>query len=114
MIDLQTLPDQHGHFGPYGGMFVPETLMTALNELTAEYLKAKADPAFQAELAAMLKQTLQPQERGDTVDPSTVASPVAAQARESRVQLIRTQKPRGCVPWPNTRSPPVCQLRAED
>jgi tryptophan synthase beta chain len=55
MIDLQTLPDQHGHFGPYGGMFVPETLMTALNDLTAEYLKAKADPAFQAELAAMLK-----------------------------------------------------------
>src|SRR3954453_15113600 len=55
MIDLQTLPDQHGHFGPYGGMFVPETLMTALNDLTAEYLKAKADPAFQAELAALLK-----------------------------------------------------------
>ena len=37
MIDVQALPDQHGHFGPYGGMFVPETLMTALNELTAEY-----------------------------------------------------------------------------
>jgi tryptophan synthase beta chain len=55
MIDLQTLPDQHGHFGPYGGMFVPETLMTALNELTAEYMKAKADLAFQAELAALLK-----------------------------------------------------------
>ncbi|HEV7403636.1 MAG TPA: tryptophan synthase subunit beta [Chthoniobacteraceae bacterium] len=55
MIDLQTLPDQHGHFGPYGGMFVPETLMTALNDLTAEYLKAKADPVFQAELAALLK-----------------------------------------------------------
>src|SRR3954453_16967913 len=55
MIDLQTLPDQHGHFGPYGGMFVPETLMTALNDLTAEYLKAKADPQFQAELASMLK-----------------------------------------------------------
>jgi tryptophan synthase beta chain len=55
MIDLQTLPDQHGHFGPYGGMFVPETLMTALNDLTAEYLKAKADPVFQAELASLLK-----------------------------------------------------------
>src|SRR3954470_11987486 len=55
MIDLQTLPDQHGHFGPYGGMFVPETLMTALNDLTAEYLKAKADPSFQADLASMLK-----------------------------------------------------------
>src|SRR5215207_2984473 len=55
MIDLQTLPDQHGHFGPYGGMFVPETLMTALNDLTAEYLKARNDSAFQAELASMLK-----------------------------------------------------------
>ena len=32
-----------GHFGPYGGMFVPETLMTALNELTAEYEKAKKE-----------------------------------------------------------------------
>ena len=37
MIDLATLPDEHGHFGPYGGMFVPETLMTALNDLTEEY-----------------------------------------------------------------------------
>ncbi len=55
MIDLETLPDSRGHFGPYGGMFVPETLMTALNELTAEYEKARKDPAFQAELAAVLK-----------------------------------------------------------
>ena len=36
-----SLPDTGGHFGPYGGRFVPETLMTALNDLTAEYLKAK-------------------------------------------------------------------------
>src|SRR5277367_334168 len=56
MIDLATLPDAHGHFGPYGGMFVPETLMTALNELTEEYAKAKNDAAFQAELAALLKE----------------------------------------------------------
>ncbi len=55
MIDLESLPDQHGHFGPYGGMFVPETLMTALNELTAEYLKVRHDPAFQAELADSLR-----------------------------------------------------------
>ncbi len=45
----ETLPDAHGHFGPFGGMFVPETLMTALNELTAEYEKARKDPAFQRE-----------------------------------------------------------------
>ncbi len=53
--DYQAFPDTHGHFGEYGGMFVPETLMTALEELTAEYEKAKADPAFQAELDALLK-----------------------------------------------------------
>jgi len=41
------LPDAHGHFGPYGGMFVPETLMSALNDLTAEYERAKIDRAFQ-------------------------------------------------------------------
>ena len=48
------LPDAHGHFGPYGGMFVPETLMAALTELTAEYLRAKEDPAFKAELDHLL------------------------------------------------------------
>lgn len=48
------LPDLHGHFGPYGGMFVPETLMAALTELTAEYEKARKDPAFQKELDHLL------------------------------------------------------------
>ena len=51
---LPILPDKHGHFGQYGGMFVPETLMAALTELTAEYERAKADPAFQAELDRLL------------------------------------------------------------
>ncbi len=55
MIDLESLPDQHGHFGQYGGMFVPETLMTALNELTAEYTAARKDPAFQKALADLLR-----------------------------------------------------------
>ena len=54
MLDLASLPDAHGHFGPYGGMFVPETLMTALNALTAEYLAARADAAFQKQLAWLL------------------------------------------------------------
>src|SRR5256886_816071 len=48
------LPDVHGHFGPYGGMFVPETLMTALNELTSEYLRARDDDEFHRELNALL------------------------------------------------------------
>ena len=45
------LPDAGGHFGPYGGTFVAETLRQALDELTAAYEKAKRDPEFQAELA---------------------------------------------------------------
>ncbi|NBR57719.1 MAG: tryptophan synthase subunit beta [Opitutaceae bacterium] len=50
------LPDAAGHFGPYGGIFVPETLITALAELTAVYEQARQDPAFQAELAHHLKE----------------------------------------------------------
>lgn len=44
------LPDSSGHFGIYGGKFVPETLMPALTELEEVYSKAKADPAFKEEL----------------------------------------------------------------
>jgi len=55
MIDVDLLPDKQGHFGQYGGMFVPETLMTALHELTAEYARARHDPRFQASLAELLK-----------------------------------------------------------
>ncbi|HSI63266.1 MAG TPA: tryptophan synthase subunit beta [Candidatus Saccharimonadia bacterium] len=51
-----TLPDAHGHFGQYGGMFVPETLMAALAELTQEYERAKKDPAFQKELDRLLSE----------------------------------------------------------
>ncbi|MGO8958304.1 MAG: tryptophan synthase subunit beta [Streptosporangiaceae bacterium] len=47
-------PDADGHFGSFGGRLAPEALMSALEELTAAYLEAKADPAFQADLAAML------------------------------------------------------------
>ena len=50
MIEFANLPDARGHFGPYGGMFVPETLMTALNDLTQEYLKAREDADFQRQL----------------------------------------------------------------
>src|SRR5579859_3678904 len=50
------LPDAQGHFGPYGGRFVPETLMHPLQELEAEYARAGADPAFQRELDYYLKQ----------------------------------------------------------
>jgi tryptophan synthase beta chain len=55
MIDFASYPDATGHFGRYGGMFVPETLMTALLDLAKEYEKAKADPEFQKELQYYLK-----------------------------------------------------------
>ncbi len=48
-------PDAKGHFGPYGGVFVAETLQAALLALTIEYEKAKADPAFAAEIQYELK-----------------------------------------------------------
>mmetsp|Transcript_26984 Transcript_26984/g.59004 ORF Transcript_26984/g.59004 Transcript_26984/m.59004 type:complete len:456 (+) Transcript_26984:38-1405(+) len=48
-------PDASGRFGVFGGRYVPETLIPALDELEAEYKKAKEDPAFQAELNAILK-----------------------------------------------------------
>jgi tryptophan synthase beta chain len=50
-----TTPDATGHFGRYGGRLAPEALMSALEELTAAYLSAKADPAFQADLGALLR-----------------------------------------------------------
>jgi tryptophan synthase beta chain len=50
-----TVPDSTGHFGRFGGRLAPEALMSALEELTAAYQSATADPAFQAELAALLR-----------------------------------------------------------
>jgi tryptophan synthase beta chain len=50
-----SVPDAAGHFGSFGGRIAPEALMSALEELTSEYLSAKADPAFQAELTALLR-----------------------------------------------------------
>jgi tryptophan synthase beta chain len=51
-----SVPDRGGHFGPYGGMFVPETLMAPLYELAAEYEKVRADVSFQQELGALLRE----------------------------------------------------------
>jgi tryptophan synthase beta chain len=51
---MTSLPDASGHFGPYGGRFIPEALVAALDELTAAHAAAKQDPAFQAELDDLL------------------------------------------------------------
>lgn len=54
-IDFSKYPDKHGHFGPYGGIFAPETLMAALAQLDEEYESVKNDPAFLTELAEDLQ-----------------------------------------------------------
>jgi len=48
-------PDERGHFGPYGGRYVPETLMAPLEELTQAYAAARQDPEFQRELDYYLR-----------------------------------------------------------
>ena len=55
-LDPLSLPDARGHFGDYGGMYVPETLMTPLFELTEAYHEARKDPAFQKELDHQLRE----------------------------------------------------------
>ena len=51
---ITSQPDATGHFGPYGGRFVPEVLMAPLEELEHAYRKAVVDPEFQRELADLL------------------------------------------------------------
>ncbi|MCH7484317.1 MAG: tryptophan synthase subunit beta [Chloroflexi bacterium] len=48
-------PDERGRFGPYGGKYIPETLMAAVAELENEYRAARADPAFEEELAHLMR-----------------------------------------------------------
>src|SRR5579862_2550723 len=64
MIDLSpapapdapsAVPDARGRYGAFGGRFVPETLIPALDELAAEYERAKSDPAFQREMDYYLR-----------------------------------------------------------
>ena len=77
------VPDANGHFGPYGGRFVPEALVAALDELTAAYDKARHDETFQAELAGLLSSyTGRP-------SPITQARRFAAHAGGARILLKR-------------------------
>jgi len=50
------VPDRLGHFGPYGGMYVPETLMAALQEIASVYAKARREKNFRAELDYYLRE----------------------------------------------------------
>jgi tryptophan synthase beta chain len=54
-VKVYDLPDRRGHFGPYGGIFVAETLIAALEELRSQYEHYRDDPDFQAEFAYELK-----------------------------------------------------------
>ena len=54
-MQMYDLPDAKGHFGPYGGIFVAETLIDALDELRAAYAKYQDDPEFKKEFAYELK-----------------------------------------------------------
>jgi tryptophan synthase beta chain len=51
----ESVPDATGHFGPYGGRFVPEALVAAIDELTIVFHETQADPVFRAELARLLR-----------------------------------------------------------
>src|SRR5256714_243500 len=55
-VETEKLPDAQGHFGPYGGRFVPETLMHPLKELEEEYYRSQKDAAFQREFEYYLKE----------------------------------------------------------
>jgi tryptophan synthase beta chain len=76
-------PDITGHFGQFGGRFAPEALMSALEELTRAYASAKADPAFQAELDALLSSY------AGRPTPLTEAHRFGAEAGGARVLLKR-------------------------
>ncbi|HEY6841190.1 MAG TPA: tryptophan synthase subunit beta, partial [Chthoniobacterales bacterium] len=54
-VEVNLMPDVHGHFGEYGGVFVPETLMPAISELRDEYERAQHDPQFKLELEGLLR-----------------------------------------------------------
>ncbi len=77
------VPDETGHFGPYGGRFVPEALVAALDELIAEYASARTDPAFTAELDGLLAGY------AGRPTPITEAKRLAAHAGGARIFLKR-------------------------
>jgi len=76
-------PDEHGHFGPYGGQFVAETLMGPLAELVRAYEAARRDPVFQAELAADFKDYV------GRPSPLYLAERLTAEAGGARIYLKR-------------------------
>jgi tryptophan synthase beta chain len=78
-----TVPDAGGHFGQFGGRFVPEALVAALDELTAAFHTAQADPSFIAELGRLLR------DYAGRPSPLTDAPKFGAEAGGARILLKR-------------------------
>jgi tryptophan synthase beta chain len=81
--DPSLLPDATGHFGRYGGRFVPEALVAALDQLDAEFAAARRDPAFTDELNRLLR------DYAGRPSPITEARRFGAEAGGARVLLKR-------------------------
>ncbi len=77
------LPDQNGKFGPFGGRFVPETLMPVIEELIAAYEEARQDPAFTAEFEHLLQSYV------GRPSPITHAKRLSAQLGGAQIYLKR-------------------------
>lgn len=78
-----SMPDEHGRYGPYGGRFVPETLMGPLQELEDAYRNAARDPSFQAELDELLRNY------AGRPTPLTLARRIASYLGRGRIYLKR-------------------------
>jgi tryptophan synthase beta chain len=82
-MTADAVPDASGHFGPYGGRFVPEALIAALDELAVAYAQARVDPAFTAELERLLRTYV------GRPTPLTDAARLTAHAGGARILLKR-------------------------
>jgi tryptophan synthase beta chain len=83
MTDYDAVPDATGHFGAYGGRFVPEALVAALDELDAAFSSARSDPEFTGELSRLLRDyTGRP-------SPLTDAANLSLEAGGARILLKR-------------------------
>ena len=81
--DLPRLPDRTGHFGNFGGRYVPETLMTPLLELEAAYREARRDPAFRERVAQLSREYV------GRPTPLTFAERLTEHAGGARIYLKR-------------------------
>ena len=102
-----TQPDKLGHFGPYGGMFVPETLMEPLNELTRVYKEVRKDPAFKEELQYYLREYV------GRPTPLYFAERLTKQLGTARIYLRPMMSPR-TAPSSLRRSPQSCMSTEGD